>query len=264
MNNKELIDIIINTEEEYLKNFCTIEKFDDFTRYKDDDLKDMYDYNCILINKSVNPRHVYEIIENEKKHRKAIGSDFCRIFTEDKPCFEDFDKSYRDIEIEHNGYYVYKAMVKPDWKSLNNCKINKVDNSDAAQDFIDKSVVDNDPGNHGYNDFCLKRAKHHVDVYMDEKKPLNCYLCYYDNIPAGHCELMIKDGIAKIEDFMVLDKYQRRGIGRTIMNYLLNKALDAGVELIYLVADEDDTPKEMYINMGFEKVYDRYAMKLDI
>jgi spore maturation protein CgeE len=58
----------------------------------------------------------------------------------------------------------------------------------------------------------------------------------------------------------VLPEYQRRGIGTTILKYLIDTALSMGVEGIYLVADEDDTPKEMYRKLGFEKVDESYSL----
>lgn len=47
--------------------------------------------------------------------------------------------------------------------------------------------------------------------------PVETYICYYDEIPVGSCQLFLYDGIAKIEDFTVSQEYQRRGIGTTIL-----------------------------------------------
>lgn len=89
---------------------------------------------------------------------------------------------------------------------------------------------------------------------------MDTYICYYDKIPVGSCQLFLYNGIAKIEDFTVSPEYQRRGIGTTILKYVIDIALSKKAELIYLSADEDDTAKEMYEKLGFEKVSESYAL----
>lgn len=34
------------------------------------------------------------------------------------------------------------------------------------------------------------------------------YVCYYNDIPIGNCELMLNNEVAKIEDFNILENYQ--------------------------------------------------------
>lgn len=261
-NKINIIKNILKTEDEYIKNFSDTENYSEFTRYTDDTLPDMYDYNCILINKFNDSKKINEIIEKEKIHQKQKHKDFCRVFFENKPSLHNFDDSYKNIEIEHDGYYVYEPMKIPEWNVLENCIIKKVNDKTAEEDMIKINITyDNNPDIH---DFIIRKSKHQNDVYADKSKLLNCYICYYDNIPVGHCELFIKDNVAKIEDFVVLDEYQRRGIGTTVMQHLIKEAIHANCELIYLVADEDDTPKEMYMNMGFSKIYDRYGMLIKL
>ena len=261
-NKINIIKNILKTEDEYIKNFSDIENYSEFTRYTDDALPDMYDYNCILINKFNDSKKMIEIIENEKIHQKQKHKDFCRVFFEMEPSLQNCDDSYKSIEIEHDGFYIYNSNKIPQWNVLNNCIIKKVNDKTAEEDMVKINLTyDNDPN---IRDFIIRKSKHHNDVYMDKSKLLNCYICYYDNIPVSRCELFIKNNVAKIEDFVVLDEYQRRGIGTTVMQHLIKEAMDANCELIYLVADEDDTPKEMYMNMGFSKIYDRYGMLIKL
>lgn len=108
-------------------------------------------------------------------------------------------------------------------------------------------------------DFCQRRARRMGQASLSEI-PVDTYICYYDKIPVGSCELFLNDGIAKIEDFTVSPEYQRRGIGTTILKYVIDIALSNKAELIYLSADEADTAKEMYKKLGFEKVSESYAL----
>ena len=88
---------------------------------------------------------------------------------------------------------------------------------------------------------------------------IESYICYYDGSPVGNCDLFLYDGLAKIEDFTVLPQYQHRGFGTAILKHLIGTAFDRGAGIVYLTTDEDDTPKEMYMKLGFEKVSDSYA-----
>lgn len=55
------------------------------------------------------------------------------------------------------------------------------------------------------------------DVYKSVDNNLEAYIAYFDGEPAGKCELFIQDGYAKIEDFDVVKKHQRKGIGTTML-----------------------------------------------
>ncbi|MEG2918437.1 MAG: GNAT family N-acetyltransferase [Clostridium sp.] len=98
-------------------------------------------------------------------------------------------------------------------------------------------------------DFCQRRAISMGQASLSEI-PVDTYICYYDKIPVGSCQLFLYNGLAKIEDFTVSPEYQRRGIGTNILKYVIDIALLKKVEVIYLSADEEDTAKEMYKKNG--------------
>jgi spore maturation protein CgeE len=108
-------------------------------------------------------------------------------------------------------------------------------------------------------DFCIRRAHRRGEVYLSDA-PCDCYLCRIDGKAVGNVDLLIHDGTAKIEDFAVDPAYQHRKIGTAMLKMLIAKAHAAGCETVYLVADEDDTPKAMYTMLGFEKVRETYAL----
>lgn len=261
MIDKNLLMKIENSQSEYLKCYC--EKYDENNkiRYIDKALVDMYDYNCIYVKKTESQKELYKIIESEKNYRQENGYKFCRIYMKDKPQLYNFDDFYKEIEVEHNGIYVYEPMKSPDWKSLNGYTLKKVVTEAQVKDLINMDIISN--SKYCGEEFCIKRSSHHGEIFLSDDKPLNCYVCYHNNIPVGHCELMIKDKTAKIEDFEVLEDYRKKGIGRTIMKYVINEALKNHAEVIYLVADEDDTVKDMYMNMGFYKAADEYAILIN-
>jgi GNAT superfamily N-acetyltransferase len=57
----------------------------------------------------------------------------------------------------------------------------------------------------------------------------------------------------EIDNFQVLEAYQRQGIGALLQAWVVEKALAAG-KMVILMADADDSPYEMYRNQGYQDV----------
>ncbi|MFW3364206.1 GNAT family N-acetyltransferase [Aerococcus viridans] len=55
----------------------------------------------------------------------------------------------------------------------------------------------------------------------------------------------------EIDNFQVLDNYQRQGIGSMIQQWVCDKALAEG-KMVVLEADADDTPYDMYVKQGYQ------------
>lgn len=106
------------------------------------------------------------------------------------------------------------------------------------------------------NDFCTRRCYRRGKVYISDKG-VNSYVCYHNGDIIGNCDLFIYNGVAKIEDFAVIPTYQHKGYGTTILKELIDIAIKENSHTIYLVTDEDDTPKEMYQKIGFNKIGER-------
>jgi len=258
MNNYSEINEKINCcEAKYISCFTEYYENDQIIRYRDNQLNDMYDHNFTYIKStSICKESLQQLIKNEMDLNHQENKYFCKITMDemiDEKCMEGF---FKKPEVEHCGKYVYIPMKSPGWNSINGCQIRKITDSSMVEDLISLDIIQNSETSG--EDFCNRRAKRRGEVYLSEM-PLESYICYYNGIPVGNCDLLLYNGTAKIEDFVVLPEYQRRGIGTTILKYLIDTAISSRVDTIYLVADEDDWPKKMYVKMGFEKVCDSYA-----
>jgi GNAT superfamily N-acetyltransferase len=56
---------------------------------------------------------------------------------------------------------------------------------------------------------------------------------------------------AQIESVLTLEPFRRRGVGRAVVAEAVQAALDSGHDFVFLVADDDDWPKNLYARMGF-------------
>lgn len=80
------------------------------------------------------------------------------------------------------------------------------------------------------------------------------FVARVDGALAGGCELYVGDGVAQIEDVNTLEEFRGRGIARAALARAIHAAHEGGADLVFLVADADDWPRNLYARMGFEPV----------
>jgi len=76
--------------------------------------------------------------------------------------------------------------------------------------------------------------------------------------------LWVRGDEAQVEDVVVLAPWRGRGYGRAIVAAATRAALEASPSLLFIVADADDWPKDLYARLGYETagtlgVYLRFA-----
>jgi RimJ/RimL family protein N-acetyltransferase len=69
------------------------------------------------------------------------------------------------------------------------------------------------------------------------------------------CDLYSDGQVAQIESVGTLSSHRGRGLGTAVVSAALAAAYDAGHELVFLVADAEDWPKDWYARLGFEPVW---------
>jgi GNAT superfamily N-acetyltransferase len=75
-----------------------------------------------------------------------------------------------------------------------------------------------------------------------------------DGAPVSYCELYSDEETAQIEAVMTLEPYRGRGLAKAVVTKALAEANAAGHSLVFLIADADDWPHELYSKLGFEPV----------
>jgi GNAT superfamily N-acetyltransferase len=70
---------------------------------------------------------------------------------------------------------------------------------------------------------------------------------------ASYCELYSDGSTAQIENVLTLERFRKRGLARATVSRAREEAL-AGHDFIFLVANRDDWPKELYAKLGFDEV----------
>lgn len=69
----------------------------------------------------------------------------------------------------------------------------------------------------------------------------------------GDCYIFASDGYVCMDGLLVDEDFRHQYIAMTLMKHIAEKAQERG-EILYLHADSEDTPKELYAKMGFQAV----------
>jgi ribosomal protein S18 acetylase RimI-like enzyme len=67
-------------------------------------------------------------------------------------------------------------------------------------------------------------------------------------------DLYLGDGIAQVEDVATKEEHRGKGYATAVILRAAGEARDSGADLVFLVADDDDWPKELYGRLGFDTV----------
>jgi predicted GNAT family acetyltransferase len=66
---------------------------------------------------------------------------------------------------------------------------------------------------------------------------------------------LYSDGVtAQVEDVATLRVYRRRGLARAAVSAAIDAAVEMGHRFVFIVADDDDWPKDLYGRLGFDPI----------
>ncbi|HEV8153857.1 MAG TPA: GNAT family N-acetyltransferase [Solirubrobacteraceae bacterium] len=80
-----------------------------------------------------------------------------------------------------------------------------------------------------------------------------------DGRPGASATLYSDGTVAQVEDVGTLPELRGRGLGRAVVCAAVDAAVAAGHELVFLVADADDWPRNLYAKLGFREIGREWA-----
>jgi GNAT superfamily N-acetyltransferase len=87
-------------------------------------------------------------------------------------------------------------------------------------------------------------------------------MALYEGSPAGSVDLIISENTVEIDGLQVHERFQKKGIGSHLQKYAMDNFPD---KTVILVADGEDTPREMYRKQNYQYLGYRYeALKVYI
>jgi ribosomal protein S18 acetylase RimI-like enzyme len=89
---------------------------------------------------------------------------------------------------------------------------------------------------------------------MASAVPTRLFAAWGGGEVASFCALFQDGGLGQIDEVTTIERHRRTGLGAAVVEGALRAALADGDELIFLVADEADWPKDWYGRLGFEPI----------
>lgn len=246
MNDKSLFNCI----DAFTSAFCTVEKGEGYIRFSDEKITDMYDHNYILIQPEMDIPACERIIFEEIERRKTQGRTFCQVELSSGRQKEALTQMKFPIKPEISNYVNCITTAPEDLKLAGgaDCLVRRIETQAMAQD---RTSIEIEAYGSGFGeDFCKRKGIRNSEVYMAQEG-VDSYVCYVDKNPVGKADFLVHEGWAMIEDLDVLPAMQRKGFGTAILRVLTDEAVARGADGIFLVADSDDTAKDMYSKLGF-------------
>ena len=246
---KDEISRIRKAERSFKQLFSQKRAFSEhMEKWQDDDLYDMYDHNQFvpLLDDPTDKE-----LEKAVAYQRQLGRGFLKIDTREKldeALTERFslEKCCTETMLLRNKQKNIEA-----WKCNPDVIIHDSASSDVLADLlqIDIETFASDYG----EDFIRRRDARYVKKAM-ETQGFHYYVAYLDRKPAGSCYACAIDGYVVMDALVVRESFRKRYVATTLMKHIASQFK----EEMFLHADADDTPKEMYGKMGFETVDELY------
>lgn len=217
-------------------------------KWQDDDLYDMYDHNqfATLVDDPTDKE-----LEQAIAYQHQLGRGFLKLDTREKldealiKCFS-LEECCTETMLLRN-----KKENMARWKSNPDVIIYDSASGDVLADLL-KIDIETFASDYG-EDFIRRRDARYVKKAM--KIPgFHYYVAYLDGKPAGACYAYAIDGYVVMDALVVREAFRKRYVATTLMKHIASQFK----EEMFLHADADDTPKEMYRKMGFETVDELY------
>ena len=217
-------------------------------KWQDDDLYDMYDHNQFvpLLDDPTDKE-----LEQAIAYQHQLGRGFLKLDTREKldeALTERFslEECCTETMLLRNKQKNIEA-----WKCNPDVIIHDSASSDVLADLlqIDIETFASDYG----EDFIRRRDARYVKKAM-ETPGFHYYVAYLDRKVAGSCYACAIDGYVVMDALVVREAFRKRYVATTLMKHIASQFK----EELFLHADADDTPKEMYGKMGFETVDELY------
>jgi predicted GNAT family acetyltransferase len=96
----------------------------------------------------------------------------------------------------------------------------------------------------------IRPATHEVAVATGAR----FFVADFDGSAASYCTLYSDGATAQVEDVATQQWARGHGLARAAVQAAVDAAVAGGHELVFLCADDDDWPKELYAKLGFEPV----------
>lgn len=210
-------------------------------RWQDEVLYDMYDHNQFVPIGEVTKGD----LEKAFTYQKEQGWNFIKYDSR-----ENLDSAIvNEFGLEECEIYTMLLSKKDTtaWKTNSKVVVKDIKEDDIGND-IKELEIKNYASVYGL-DFTERKMNYYIKK-AKETEGFHYLAAYLDGKIVGTCYVFAKFGYVVMDSLIVNEEARKQYVATTMMKYITEK-FD---ERMFLHADADDTPKDMYARMGFEVV----------
>lgn len=193
------------------------------------------------------PRHVEAVLA--ALDELYAGFAHRRVAIEDEAAGAAFAAELRDRGwlVEHN---VYMALRRDRDRAAAPGLAREVD--EATLRPVAAAAIREEP--HGRDERVVEQLLDHRAALADAAERSRFFVGASGGVDAAVTTLYCDGGIAQVEDVGTLTAFRGRGLARATVSAAVDAALEMGHRLVFLVADLDDWPRQLYAKLGFEPI----------
>jgi len=226
-----------------------------YVHWHNPEFPDSYDSNCLEFKQQPSLTAFMEAETYLRKFHLKNGQQHVKFYfpQDGKPSQELLDYlGSQGYSIGMTELYVLKPGQFIGRKAVEDIRITSVDDTNA--DPFLKMQYSQD---RLYGETFAKQKQDLLKQQIQDPDRL-MVMAYDEGTPAGFAEVIIKEQTAEIDNLLVLEESRGKGIGTAIQQYVVNIFPD---KMIILVADGDDTPRQMYKKQGYQYRGFRYEVQ---
>lgn len=242
MDYKKIKQEIREVERQWKTVFSIEEPFNKhMNRWRDEILYDMYDHNQFVPVDEITEEDLVQALSYQKEHHWDFLKIDARTPLDSKLMME------HQLEESKTETMVFVNGDTTDWKTNNAVQVQDVKDTDIENDLVEIEVT-NYGSSYG-DDFANRKIRRYIEK-AKEVPEFHYYGAYVNGKIEGACYAYAKDGYVQVDGLIVNPKSRKQYIATTLIKYIAMQHR----QMVFLHADADDTPKEMYQKLGFEVV----------
>lgn len=242
MASKEILEAIQNAEHAFdMLFFHEIPFSAHLHKQNDPELPDMYDHNAFI---AIGTPSIEELTAAET-FQKENGNDFFKINSTEALSPELIQAFH--LEEDRTDTMLLEKGHAATWKRNPSVIVKNMKTDDIADDIVSVELATY--GEDYGEDFVRRKMQRYLAV---SKRTDNFYYfgAYIDGKIAGACYAFDHHGYVCIDGLAVKEAFRKQYVATTLLAHIA----DTFGERLYLHADAMDTPKDMYLRMGFRPI----------
>lgn len=205
----------------------------------------VYDLNLLRVDRRVDGLSAETLAGEAERLHSAAGHEHRRVAVSDPDLGASLQGGFRALGWQVRRYLFMAQLREPDGPARVPVReLEEAEHWDAKRAFMATSPE-------GYDDEVIVQLLER-DRLKDAVVDFRRFGVDAGGTVASVCELYSDGATAQIEDVSTREEQRGRGYARATVQAAAAAAREAGCDLVFLVADEDDWPKELYRKLGFD------------